>query len=156
MLERSFEKIERARAEVIEVRLGHQRAGQWIVALVAEYAFLDETQGACFQPMPVKRADEREQVDMRGEGKVAGHACHDPAGPQDGQVEGSAVERRETVSALELLAQRVQERRFHAGLGEKELRDAKAAVDGCRDGGGEDVGARSTSKPGCLSVDVSD
>ena len=88
--------------------------------------------------------------------KFARHPRHHPAGAQHRQVERSAVERGETFGALELLAQRVQKRRFHPGFGQKELRDAKAAVDGRGDSRGEDVGARSAPEPGRLGVDVGD
>ena len=53
VLEGRLENIERAGAQVIEVGLWHQRARQRVVALVAEHAFLDKTQRARFQTMPV-------------------------------------------------------------------------------------------------------
>src|SRR5439155_4038749 len=72
------------------------------------------------------------------------------------QVERSAVEGGEAFGRLELVPQRVEERGFHAGLWQKELRHPKATVDGTCDRGRENVGARTSGQAGSLGVDIGD
>ena len=116
VLERRFEKIKRAGAKEVEIGVGHQGAGQRIVAFVAQDALLDITQRARFEAMPVQRANEGQQVDMRGMRELARHARHHPTRAQHRKVERPSVESRHPSGRLELLTQGMQKRRFHPRL----------------------------------------
>ena len=87
VLEGRLQKISRAGAQVVEIRVRHQRAGQRIVSLIAKDSFLDHPQGAAFEAMAVQRQHQREQVDMGRVAEFARHARHDPSCAEHGQVE---------------------------------------------------------------------
>ena len=84
VLERGFEKISRAGAQVIEVSIRHKRARQRVVALITEHALLDVAQRAGLEAMSVQGADKRQQVYVRFVGELARHASHHPTGAQHG------------------------------------------------------------------------
>ena len=87
VLERGLEVSARAGAEVVEVGVGHHGARQRIVAFVAKHALLDQAERAAFKAMPVKSADQGQQVDVRRMRELAGHARHDPPRAQHRQVD---------------------------------------------------------------------
>src|SRR5439155_26401989 len=119
-------------------------------------ALLDITQRARFEAMPVQRANEGQQVDMRGMRELARHARHHPTRAQHRKVERPSVESRHPSGRLELLTQGMQKRRFHPRLRQEDLSYAKTAVDRCRDSRGEHVGARSAREAGRFGVEVRD
>ena len=156
VLERRFEEVARTHAQVIEIGIRHERAWEWIVALVTEHPLLDKTQVAHLEAMAVERAHERQEVDVRRMRKLPWHARHDPPRTQHGEIERSTVERGEAGGRPDLFAQRVQKRRFHPRFRQEELGDAQAAVDRPGDGGRENVRAGAPCKPGGFRVDVRD
>src|SRR5258708_5689463 len=88
--------------------------------------------------------------------ELTSHPSHDPASAQDWEVERSAVESGQRRRLIELLAKRMQERRLHPGLGQEELRDAKAAVDWSRDRRRKDVSPCTAGESSCFGVDIGD
>src|SRR2546430_4527146 len=97
VLERGLQKIDGAGAQEVEVRIRHQCARQWIVALVTKHSMLHESRRAALESMLVRGSPRRQQIGGRGVCELARLSCHAPGGAQDGQVERPAIERGEPI-----------------------------------------------------------
>ena len=78
VLERRLQQGMHVTAQIVEVSVRHQGAGDWVVALVSEQPLLDRPEIAVLQAMAIERPDQGEQVHVRRAGKLAGHASHHP------------------------------------------------------------------------------
>ena len=154
VLEDGFQQRARPAAQIGEVGVRDQRARDGVVPLVTEDAFLDHSQRAALEAVPVEGSDQGEQVHMRRMVELTGHASHHPARLQNGQVERPAVEAGEAAGRCQLLTEAMEEGRFQAGLRQEELGQPEAAVERERNRGCEDIRARAAAEPGGLGVDV--
>jgi len=156
VLEHELQHLAWPVVHVLEVRVRRERSGDRVLALVTEEPLLDRAKGAALHSMAVKRAHERQQVDVRRMLQVSVHSRHHPSRAEDRQVERRAVEAAHARRLRELVAQRLEESGFHARLGQKQLRETESAIDRSRHSSRENVSARSAGKASGLGVDIGD
>ncbi len=156
VLECRLEDVERARVQVREVRVGHQRARYRVVAFVAQHSLFDHAERAALEAVPVQGAHQREQVDVRSCAELIRHSRHDPSRPEHRQIERTTVEGRDLIGGLELVTQRVEESGFEPWLRQKHLSDPQPAIDRARDRCREHERSRAAAEAGRLGVQVGD
>jgi len=107
-----------AAAEVVEVRLRDQVAGDVVLPLEAEQPFFHGAQGAPLEAGPEQAPGEVEEVDVVALAQLARHSSHQPAGAEQGEVEAHVVRDehpvREQLEELPAIADvPVERRRLH-------------------------------------------
>jgi hypothetical protein len=142
-----------AASQVVEVGLRDQMAGDVVLPFEAEQPLLDGPQAAALQPRPEQAPAQVEQVQVGSLGHLARHPRHQPAGAEEGQVEGAAVVGGQAGAESELGVEGRQEGGLVRRLGEKELHQLDPVRMRTRHGGGEDLGAGATGQPGGLGVE---
>ena len=153
VLQRRLQRRAPATPEVVEVGLGDQVAGDVVLPLEAEQPLLDRPQGAPFETGPEEAAGEVEEVDMVSLGELTGEPRHQPAGPEQWQVEAEPVVGRQPPRLAELGVERDEEGGLVARLGEEELDKLNPVGVGTADRRREDLGPGAAGEAGGLGVE---
>ena len=153
VLEGGLEGRAPAVPQVVEVGLGDQVARDVLLPLEAKHPFLHRAQGAALEPGTEQAPGQVQQVQVAALGELTGHARHQPAGAEEGKIEGEAVVGGQPGRLAELLVDCREEGGFVARLGEEELDQLDPVRVWAGDRGREDLGAGSAGEAGRLGVE---